>query len=264
MSSISEAVILMAGAGSRLRDSNGVLPKPLTPILGRPMISYTVDALAAAGITVVNAVVGFESASLIAGLEPLLPPGMELRVINNLEWRKQNGISLLAAANYANEPFVLTMGDHLFDESIVELLVNTAENDRLHLAVDRKLDSILDPDDAMKVKTRGDQIIAIGKDLTNYDAIDTGLFVCPPEIFKYLEKAKRNGDCSLADGVRLMAAAGKARAIDIGPAWWQDIDTPQMLQRAISVLGSVASTLAGPRKHSGASNGEPALKNIYR
>jgi 1L-myo-inositol 1-phosphate cytidylyltransferase len=264
MSSISEAVILMAGSGSRLRASNGVLPKPLTPILGRPMISYTIDALAAAGITVVNAVVGFESASLIAGFERLLPPGMELRVINNLEWQKQNGISLLAAANYVNEPFLLTMGDHLFDESIVNLLVNTAENDRLHLAVDRKLDSILDLDDAMKVKTRGDQIIAIGKDLISYDAIDTGLFVCPPGIFKYLENAKRNGDCSLADGVRLMAAAGKARVIDIGPAWWQDIDTPQMLQRAISVLGSVGSTLAEPRKRSGQSYGEPVIKNISR
>ena len=131
---------------------------------------------------------------------------MELRVINNPEWQKQNGISLLAAAD-GKEPFLLTMSDHLFDESIVNLLVSSVASERLHLAIDRKLDSILDPDDAMKVETRGDQIVAIGKNLTTYDAIDTGLFVCPPEMFDYLEKAKRNGDCSLADGVRSMAAA---------------------------------------------------------
>jgi 1L-myo-inositol 1-phosphate cytidylyltransferase len=253
MTAISQAVILMAGSGSRLRGSNGTLPKPLIPILGRPMISYTVDALAAAGITVLNAVVGFESAALVAGLEPLLPPRMQLRVINNPEWQKQNGISLLLAANHVKEPFFLTMGDHLFDESIVNLLINSAANDRLHLAIDRKLDSILDLDDAMKVETRGDQIVAIGKGLTTYNAIDTGLFVCPPEMFGYLERAKRNGDCSLADGVRLMADAGTTRAIDIGPAWWQDIDTPEMLQRAISVLGSGRSALP-----------EPAMRNIVR
>ncbi len=39
---------------------------------------------------------------------------------------------------------------------------------------------------------------------------------------------KKDGDCSLADGVRLMASDGKVRAIDIGEAWWQDVDTPEM------------------------------------
>ena len=39
-------------------------------------------------------------------------------------------------------------------------------------------------------------------------------------------------DCSLADGVRLMARDDKVRAIDIGDGWWQDVDTRQMLQHA--------------------------------
>ena len=39
-------------------------------------------------------------------------------------------------------------------------------------------------------------------------------------------------DCSLADGIHLMAADDKVRAIDIGNAWWQDVDTPEMLQHA--------------------------------
>ena len=91
---------------------------------------------------------------------------------------------------------------------------------------------MVDLDDAMKVQTRGDQIVAIGKNLRHYDAIDTGLFVCPHEIFRYLEQAKQNGDCSLADGVRLMAGDGKTRAIDIGGAWWQDVDTPEMRAHA--------------------------------
>src|SRR4029077_17947541 len=38
MSAIREALILMAGSGSRLRRSQKTLPKPLTPILGRPLI----------------------------------------------------------------------------------------------------------------------------------------------------------------------------------------------------------------------------------
>ena len=90
----------------------------------------------------------------------------------------------------------------------------------------------------MKVQTRGDRIFEIAKDLTVYDAVDTGLFVCPLNIFDYLERVKRDGDCSLADGVRSMASDGKARAVDIGNAWWQDVDTPEMLAQAEKHLGA--------------------------
>ena len=102
----------------------------------------------------------------------------------------------------------------------------------LNLAVDRKINSIFDLDDAMKVQTGQGHVTAIGKTLTSYDAIDTGIFVCPLEIFRYLAGARQDGDCSLADGVRLMAADNKVRAIDIGDAWWQDVDDSGMLEQA--------------------------------
>ena len=34
----------MAGAGLRLRGSDPTFLKPLVPVLGRPLISYTIDA----------------------------------------------------------------------------------------------------------------------------------------------------------------------------------------------------------------------------
>ena len=127
------------------------------------------------------------------------------------------------------------MSDHLFDNAIVDRLIESADPDLLNVGVDRKLHSIFDLRDAMKIRTRGNRVIGIGKDLRDYDAIDTGLFVCSLEIFDYLERAKSDmggRDCSLADGVRMMAADDKVRAIDIGSAWWQDVDTPQMLHHA--------------------------------
>ena len=231
---VTEAVVLMAGSGSRLRKHGFGLAKPLVPICGRPLISYTFEALIHAGIKTVHAVVGFESESLMVKVRPLIPHTVDIRFIINRDWEKQNGISVLAAADEVRCPFLLTMSDHLFDQSIFGVVLR-APCDRLNLAIDRKLNTIADLDDAMKVQTRGDRIVAIGKNLRDYDAIDTGLFVCPHEIFQYLERAKsrnRESDCSLADGVRLMADDGKTRAIDIGNAWWQDVDTPQMLQHA--------------------------------
>jgi choline kinase len=233
---ISEAVILMAGCGSRLRGANATFLKPLTPVLGQPLVSYTITALGKAGINKIVAVVGFEATRLRAALPKLVPPGIEFRFVENPEWQKQNGISLLAAANHLTQPFLLTMSDHLFEKSIVDLLIRSADLDQANLAVDRKIDSIFDLEDTMKVQTRGDRVVAIGKDLSNYDAIDTGLFVCPLKIFEYFRRAQQNGDCSLADGIRSMARDGDVRAVDIGERWWQDIDTPEMLRHAEEMM----------------------------
>lgn len=234
MHEITDALVLMAGSGSRLRASGEMFPKPLVPILGRPLISYTLEAMANAGITTAYAVVGHESRSLIEQVQPLAPPALQLRFLDNPDWQKQNGLSVLAAADYVASPFVLTMSDHLFDESILDRLIRDAVLDELNLAIDRKLDSIFDRDDAMKVQTRGERIVTLGKDLKEYDAIDTGVFVCTADIFHHLDRAKHRlgGDCSLADGVRSMAGAGLARAVDIGTAWWQDVDTLEMLRWA--------------------------------
>jgi choline kinase len=238
MTPISEAVVLMAGEGSRLRGSDKTFLKPFVPVLGQPLISYTLGALARAGIKTVNFVVGYESRRMIAGVKQLIPPGLNASFIENRDWQKQNGISLLAAVNELTSPFLLMMSDHLFDQSVVDLLLRNAVLDQLNLALDRKLDSIFDIDDAMKVQTHRDRILKIGKDLAVYDGIDTGLFVCPINIFDYLERVKRDGDCSLADGVRLMASEDKVRAVDIGEAWWQDIDTMAMLACAETQLRS--------------------------
>jgi 1L-myo-inositol 1-phosphate cytidylyltransferase len=260
MTAISEAVILIAGEGSRLRGSDGTFLKPLVPVLGRPLICYTIDALIHAGIKKASFIAGYQSAQMIEAVKQLIPSKIEPCFIENRDWPKQNGVSLLTAANQVTSPFLLTMSDHLFDRSIVDLLVRDAVLDQLNLAIDRKLDSIFDVDDAMKVQTRGGQILKIGKDLTVYDGIDTGLFVCPVDIFGYLERVKRDGDCSLADGVRSMASQGRARAVDIGDAWWQDIDTPEMLACAETQLrrrlarDDIASANTGSDRGNGAEN----------
>jgi 1L-myo-inositol 1-phosphate cytidylyltransferase len=258
MTPVSDAVILMAGAGSRLRVGGHKVAKPLVPLLGRPLVSYTIEALARAGIKRVYGVVGFESASLIDAVQAICPAGIDLQFIDNPDWKKQNGISVLAAAKHLDAPFLLTMADHIFGQSIVDLLVRQPATDGIALAVDRKLDAIFDMSDAMKVQTHNDRVLAIGKHLQQYDAIDTGIFVCAPNVFRYLEMAKHDGDCSLADGVRAMAVEGKARAVDVGAAWWQDVDTPEMLAAAEKYLRSRLASDQPALAHAASPHGDGA------
>jgi 1L-myo-inositol 1-phosphate cytidylyltransferase len=227
----------MAGTGSRLRGSADTIAKPLIPIAGRPLISYAIESFDRVGVKTVYAVVGPNGDELAAAVAPLLPSRMQFRAISNSNWQKQNGVSLLSAAGKVSAPFFLAMGDHLFESSILDQLIANADLTRLNLAIDKKIGSIFDLDDAMKVQMKDNIIVAIGKNVPSYNAIDTGIFVCPEIIFDYLRRALKDDDCSLADGVRLMAADGKALAIDIGEAWWQDVDTPEMLGRAEQEAG---------------------------
>lgn len=226
---VRDAVILMAGVGSRL---GAEVPKPLVQIGGRALICYTFDALEAVGVRDLHVVVGSHSEDLADQVSALVPGGMRFHTIINSEWQKQNGVSVLCAADKVTERFFLTMGDHLFEPAIFETLLTHGDPAVVNLAIDCKIETIFDIDDAMKVQTRGEYVVGIAKDLTEYDAIDTGAFLCSLELFDYLKRAQRDGDCSLADGIRLMASDRKVRAIDIGDAWWQDVDTPAMLERA--------------------------------
>ena len=120
---ISEAVILMAGKGSRLRGSDSTFLKPFVPVLGRPLISYTIDALIRAGIRRSTSWSAMKASVMIGQVKQLIPSGPRASFIENRDWQKQNGISLLAAAVTCNKPFLLTMSDHLFDDAVVDRLL---------------------------------------------------------------------------------------------------------------------------------------------
>ena len=59
------AVVLAAGMGTRMKSD---LPKVLCPILGRPIIEFVLDALAAAGVGRVIAVIGYRADDVRAAL----------------------------------------------------------------------------------------------------------------------------------------------------------------------------------------------------
>ncbi len=229
---VTEAVILMAGIGSRLGAS---VAKPLVEIGGEPLICSTFDTLQRVGVRRVHIVIGAHNEGLGAMIRSLAPAGLSVHTLVNPEWQKQNGVSVLCAHGQVTAPFFLTMGDHLFGPSVFEILLAQSDRARVNLAVDHKIASIFDLDDAMKVVTEAGEVVAIAKDLASYDAIDTGAFLCSAAIFDALRAAQCEGDCSLADGIRLLARDRQVRAVDIGDAWWQDVDTPEMLAQAGAV-----------------------------
>jgi 1L-myo-inositol 1-phosphate cytidylyltransferase len=217
------AIVLAAGAGSRLADVEPV--KPLTLVAGRPLILHVLAALAAAGARSATVVTGHAADSVAGALAGSPIPA---RTVFNPRWADApNGVSLLAARDAVQPGSFLCMADHLIAPLLGQRLVAGAGDAPLALAVDRRLGHPwVDEADVTRVRTEGGAIRAIGKGLCVYDAHDTGLFLIGPELVMALEQGSRP---SLSDGVGRLARDGLARAVDVGDAPWLDVDDARAL-----------------------------------
>ena len=235
---VDKALVLAAGNGDRFRNPTRE-SKLLQPVLGRPLIIRTIETARDAGITAFEIVLGYRADQVRTAIEGQAPPDVAIRFTENPDWHLENGVSVLAARRYLQSRFALLMGDHLFEARVLrKLLRATACPDESLLAVDSRPTDPAIADEATKVRLRGSRIIAIGKALTEYDALDTGLFVCAPSLFSALESAGALGDTTLSGGIRILAARGLMRSFDIGDATWCDIDTIEDLHSAESLLDS--------------------------
>lgn len=243
LSPVDTAVVLAAGNGRRLHDIPGDPPsKPLTRVGGMPLIVRTLAQLKRAGVGKAVVVVGYRANEVKAALngDPRLE-GLKIVFADNPDWKKSNGVSVLAAAPHIDGEFLVLMSDHVFDKTLLKgILGEDARPDAggAVLAVDTKISEIFDLPDCTLVKTdsRG-RIVDIGKEITDYNVADTGVFRCTSGLLTALQSVlDEKGDCSLSEGVRLLGDQGVMRTHDVGDAWWQDVDTPGALKHAEDLL----------------------------
>ncbi len=226
---VTTALILAAGQGSRLNHG----PKPLHALLGVPLLARTLNTLQKAGIQRAYVVIGYKAELVRRGIEQIDSIGVEVVWLLNEEWEQPNGLSVLAAREAMQGPFVLVMADHIFDPDIVSRLIGTPRAaDEILLAVDRRLDEIADLDDATKVQVKAGHIEWISKSLATYNAVDTGLFVAGPSLFDAVHRACMDNQKTLSAGVQMLANEGKAKVLDVTGMMWHDVDTPADIGQA--------------------------------
>ena len=201
-----------------------------------PLLELGVRQARAAGVERVVVVTGHQAVEIEKFL-PTLSARVGIPVVSERvrHWSTPNGYSVIAGAariaKMGGGDYLLMMADHIFEEGILERLAKQGTKSRgVTLAIDRRLDNpLIDPDDATWVKTDADgRIEAIGKAIPEYDAVDCGAFLATPELAAAIQAAITAGKSgSLSDGMQRLADAGRAATMDIGEAWWIDVDDPR-------------------------------------
>ena len=246
------AIILAAGRGERLVNGKPY-PKPLKPVNGVPLIARVLHSLELAGIDDVTIVVGHLGATLKEGLHDYRFE-FDLRFVENPEFHKPNGTSLLKAKSMVRGPTYLLMSDHLWSPDLIERVRRyPLAEDEAVLGIDFKIDACFDLDDATKVAICGDRVEHIGKELPRYDALDTGVFRITPAVIEALERVDGPSGCSLSQGIGELARAGRMRVVDVEDAAWVDVDTPAALAHAEQLLRRFGRSLGARRRPAAAS-----------
>jgi CDP-L-myo-inositol myo-inositolphosphotransferase len=218
-----KALIIAAGQGKRLRPIGDT--KPLVTLLGLGLIERVILTAKKSGIKEFCIVTGYHGEKIREQLSDGEKYGVRIQYVQNDSWIRGNAISVLKARDHFKESFVLLMADHNYDHRILnELLKTKIGKDECILCVDKNPGDHLNIDDATKVQTVDYRIDSIGKDLSDYDCIDTGIFICNPVIFDALEQSISKGDEGLSGGIKILAQQHKMRYMSLGDNFWIDVD----------------------------------------
>jgi mannose-1-phosphate guanylyltransferase len=119
-----DAVVLVGGSGTRLRPLTLRTPKPMLPLVDRPLLAYLFDQLAAAGVERAILACGYLPDALVAhfGTGGAAASGLALEYVIEPEPLGTAGAARLAAAGRVSEPFLLLNGDILSEHDLGALV----------------------------------------------------------------------------------------------------------------------------------------------
>ncbi len=245
-----KGVILAAGDGSRLDPLTRRIPKPLMAVAGHPLVTYGLDALIEAGVTELTIVVGHLGDQIRHALGEIHYRSLPLTYVESLDRDDGNGLSLYAAHEaVGEEPFILTMADHLISPRLVGRLLATRPTQDA-LCVDRQPSPIVQVDDATQVWVgRRGWIKRISKNLVRWNGLDTGVFWLTPAIFQAVEDLRATGVSAptVTQACRWLIEHGSGlRACDVSGLFWMDVDTLADLRDAERVLQARSRPLLPP------------------
>ncbi|MBN2203874.1 MAG: NDP-sugar synthase [Thermoleophilia bacterium] len=239
-----QAVILVGGAGTRLRPVTSRVPKPVAPLVERPFVAYILENLARHGVE--RAI--FSSGHLAEVVEAEIGDGAAYGLTVDYVVEEEPLGTAGAIANCAGAlddgPLFVFNGDVLSDVDLTTL-------GRLH--VERRgmatiyLTAVEDPRRYGLVELASDGRVAQFLEKPGEHAgpalINAGVYVLEPEVFELIPPGRL---FSIERGVfPRLAQAGSLYGY-VGEGYWRDIGTPESyLQAHVDVLERVVHTTAG-------------------
>ncbi|MDX2003794.1 MAG: glucose-1-phosphate thymidylyltransferase [Meiothermus sp.] len=230
-----KGLILAAGRGTRLRPLTFTRPKPVIRLAGKPIIAYAVANLREVGVTEIGVVVSPDTKEDIQqALKDF--PGVSITYIV-----QEVALGIAHAVGTAREwlagsPFVLYLGDNLFQDGIASFTQAFKPGVGAVIA----LVKVPDPRQFGVAVLEQGRIVKLVEKPKNppSDLAVAGVYVFGPEIMDIIEKLKPSarGEYEITDSIQNLMDAGHTVMGEEIKGWWKDTGRPGDLLDANRLL----------------------------
>ena len=223
---------MAGGEGTRLRPMTASQPKPLLPVVGRPILEHVLLLLRRHGFTETVVTVQFLAALVRNYFGTGEDLGMALTYATEETPLGTAGSVKNAEAGLGGEPFVVVSGDALTDIDLTEMVRVHRERGAL---VTVGLVPVPDPLEFGIVITDPEGRVERFLEKPSWgqvfsDTINTGIYVMEPEVLSAIERGSR---CDWSADVLPQLLAGGAPVYGyVSDRYWEDVGTHESYLRA--------------------------------
>ena len=252
-----KAVVMAGGEGSRLRPLTSGIPKPLVPVVGKPVMEHILRLLRNHGITDVIVTLQYLGSAIRDYFGDGSDFGVDITYVVEDSPLGTAG-SVKNAQEFLDEPFVVISGDALTDIDLTRVMAYHQEKKAAATIV---LTSVSNPLEYGVVITNPDGTINRFLEKPSWgevfsDQVNTGIYVIEPEVLDLLPPA------TVVDWSGEVFPKMLANAMPLfgylAPGYWCDIGNIQTYYQANwdALEGRVDCEIAGERRHGNVWMGE--------
>jgi mannose-1-phosphate guanylyltransferase len=197
MGDIIRTIMMAGGKGTRLRPLTLVRPKPMIPLVNKPIIEYTVDRLKKFGFNDIIMTLNYMSTNIKKYFKDGSEFDMDIRYSVE-KWPLGTGGSVKKAEKYIDDTFMVVSGDVLTDinfkdvvrfhkeKGAIATMVLTEVEDPTHFGI-----AVMDKDSRVT-----EYLEKPSPEEAFSNVANTGIYIFEPEIFDFFEGKEKEVDFS--------------------------------------------------------------------
>jgi len=243
-----KAIVLCAGEGTRMRPLTYASAKHLIPVANKPVIFYSIEAIAQAGIKELGIVVS-----------PHREEEFKLTVGDGSRWglkisyilqHQPKGLAHAVSCAHefvGREPFLVYLGDNLLEHGVTSFV---REFERGHANASIVLYEVEDPRNFGVAQLKDGQVIRVIEKpqdpLSNLAIV--GVYLFDEKIFEAIREIKPSwrDELEITDAIQRLIDKGYRVTPHLVQGWWKDVGKPDdMLHANRLLLERIATQIDG-------------------
>ncbi len=235
------AILLAAGAGSRLWPYTTTRPKPMVPVAGRPILGWLLEALADGGVRDVQIVVGYKGSRIQSTFEDGRELGLDISYVRQeVLLGSAAALATALADGGTPEEAIVMGGDNIVDAALVDALLAQGPN---ALALARSSE----PSKYGVVQVDGTRVLSIEEKppIQGEALVSTGAALLSRDVLETVPSLVESGHLGLATVLDHVATEGSGLDAVIDAGTWLDAVFPWDLLALTDALVPPGATAHG-------------------